>query len=89
MKKYLIGIESSAGGALYTTIYGDTPSRPFSIANNLWNYKTPWTAAQRLEKLAQSWEKRGRRVRRIYGSVYDMPRRGNQFNCGVTVYDFT
>ena len=88
-KRYLIRIENTTGSALFTTIHGDTPSAPFSIAGNLWNYKTPWTAARKLEALAKSWEKRGRSVTRIYGSVYDMPRTGNQFNAGHTVYEFT
>lgn len=89
MKEYLIRIESNNGNALYTTVYGDTPTRPFMIDGNLWNYKTPWTAAMRLEMLAQSWENHGQKVKRIYGGVLDMPYWGNRFNCGITIYNFT
>ena len=85
----VIRIESDNGSALYTTVYGDTPARPFMIDGNLWNYETPWTAARRLEILAQSWEKFGYKVKRVYGGVADMPYWGNRFNCAVTVYNFT
>lgn len=87
MKKYLIRIESE-NSALFTTIYGDTPSRPFMIDHNLWNYKTPWAAAQRLERLAKSWEAHGYAVKRIYGSILDMPTNGNEFNAAATIRDF-
>ena len=87
MKTYLIEIKSSRN-SLFTTIYGDTPSRPFSIANNLWNYATPWTAAQRLEKLAQSWESYGHQVTRIYGTIHDMPTKGDRHNIALTIQDF-
>lgn len=89
MKNYLIEIKASNGECLFTTIYGDTPTRPFMIANNLWNYQTPWTAARRLEKLAKSWERLGLTVTRAYGTVLDMPIRGDQFNAGYTIYNFT
>lgn len=88
MKKYLIGIYNTHGSSIFTTINGDTPSRPFSIANNLWNYQTPWTAARRLEMLAQSWEKHGRKVSRFYGTVHDMTKKGNINNAIATIRDF-
>ena len=89
MNECLIRIESKSNGhALYTTVYGDTPSRPFVIDGNLWNYKTPWTAARRLELLAQSWEKHGHTVRRIYGGILDMPYYGDRHNVAMTIHDF-
>ena len=84
MKKHLIRIETDHG-AECITIYGDTPSRPFIIAHNLWNYETPWTAARRLESLARSWEAHGFTVRRIYGTPADMPTAGNEFNAAMTL----
>ena len=87
MKKYLIRIETEHG-AECVTIYGDTPSRPFIIAHNLWNYSTPGHAAQRLEKLAKAWENNGLTVTRLYGSVQDMPTRGNAFNIAQTLRDW-
>lgn len=88
MKKYLIGIASERS-FLFTTISGDIPTRPFTIANNLWNYATPWHAAQRLELLAKAWEKRGRKVKRFYGDVWDMRKTGNTHNVAVTVNDYS
>ena len=85
MKKYLIRIESERSSEC-VTIYGDTPSRPFIIAHNLWNYSTPGHAAQRLEKLAKAWENNGLTVTRLYGSVQDMPTRGNDFNIAQTLH---
>lgn len=84
MKNYLIRIESG-DVAQFTTVYGDTPSRPFMIAHNLWNYKTPGHAARRLEKLAQAWEKRGHVVTRVYGTVFEMPTAGDTFNVWTTL----
>ena len=78
MKQYLIRIENGRGSEC-ATINGDS-RRPFMIANNLWNYKTPGHAARRLEKLAQAWEKNGYTVKRIFGAVSDMPATGNNFN---------
>ena len=87
MKEYLIRIEN--GHTIeYTTIYGDCPSRPFQIANNLWNYSTPWHAAQRLEKLAKSWESHGYTVKRVYGNVWEMPTKGNGANVGLILLDY-
>ena len=86
MKKYLIRIESDRS-AEAVCINGDS-LRPFQIAGNLWNYTTPWTAAQRLEKLARSWESHGHTVRRIYGSVSDMPTKGNEFNVGAILREW-
>ena len=81
MKKYLIRIETNRSAeAVY--INGDS-LRPFQIAHNLWNYTTPWTAAQRLEKLAKAWEDNGFSVRRVYGMVEEMPTSGNEFNLAM------
>lgn len=87
MKKYLIRIESG-NTTEFTTIYGDTPSRPFMIAHNLWNYATPWHAARRLETLARSWEKHGHTVTRIYGGILEMPTRGDDYNAQQTIQGF-
>jgi hypothetical protein len=88
MKKYLIEIRSNTGSALAVSINGDTPSCPFSIGGNLWAYMTPWNAARRLEKIAQEWEKRGRNVDRIFGHVYDMPKKGNINNTIATLNEW-
>lgn len=89
MKKYLIRIESeNNNNVLFTSVHGDTPSRPFMIANNLWNYTTPGHAAQRLEKLAKAWEKNGHVVNRIYGTVADMPMRGDEYNACMTMREW-
>ena len=91
MKKYLIRIESdrSDGSRIgeAVSINGDS-LRPFQIAGNLWNYATPWTAAQRLEKLARAWEGHGFTVRRIYGGVSDMPTKGDAFNVGMILREW-
>lgn len=91
MKKYLIRIESERPDGVRISeavcINGDS-LRPFQIAGNLWNYVTPWTAAQRLEKLAQSWESHGHTVRRIYGNVSDMPTKGNESNVGMILREW-
>lgn len=86
MKQYLIRIESRTAECI--TINGDSPSRPFQIANNLWNYSTPGHAARRLEKLAQCWENLGYTVKRVYGPIWDMPTRGSGFNVAMTLLDF-
>ena len=86
MKKYLIRIETNRSAeAVY--INGDS-LRPFQIAHNLWNYATPWTAAQRLEKLAKAWEGNGFSVRRVYGTVEEMPTSGNEFNLAMIKNDW-
>lgn len=86
MKKYLIRIETNRSTeAVY--INGDS-LRPFQIAHNLWNYATPWTAAQRLEKLAKAWEDNGFPVRRVYGTVEEMPTSGNEFNLAMIRNDW-
>ena len=86
MKKYLIRIETNRSAeAVY--INGDS-LRPFQIAHNLWNYATPWTAAQRLEKLAKAWEDNGFSVRRVYGIVEEMPTCGNEFNLAMIKSDW-
>lgn len=89
MKQYLIEIQHNIGNTLYITIHGDCPSRPFGIAGRLWDYKTPWNAAQRLERIARTWESTGAIVTRIYGTVHDMPTTGNDFNAAQTIEYFT
>ena len=84
MKKYLIRIESGRNSE-FTTINGDS-RRPFQIAHNLWNYKTPGHAARRLESIARAWESHGRDVTRIYGTVGDMPTQGNEFNLKMILF---
>lgn len=86
-KKYLIRIENGRGSQ-WTTVDGDL-SRPFMIANNLWNYSTPGHAARRLETLARSWESYGYTVTRIYGTVADMPTCGHDFNVQVVLLDYS
>ena len=86
MKKYLIQIEVN-GNKTQTIVNGDL-SRPFSINGNLWNYATPWTAARRLEILARSCENCGASVKRTYGTVEDMPTKGNDFNVAVTKWEY-
>lgn len=88
MKEYLIRIENGHTSE-QTTISGDCPSRPFQIANNLWNYTTPGHAARRLEKLARCWENAGYTVKRVYGTVADMPTRGNEYNLSVILLDYS
>jgi hypothetical protein len=86
-KKYLIRIENGRGSEC-TTINGDS-RRPFMIANNLWNYTTPGNAARRLENIARSWESCGYTVKRIFGTVADMPTRGNDFNVQWTLLGYS
>lgn len=87
MKQYLIRIENERGSE-NITINGDS-LRPFMIAHNLWNYTTPGHAARRLEKLAQSWEKNGYTVKRVYGPVQDMPVTGNNFNVEKILLEYS
>lgn len=87
MKEYLIQIETGHNSER-TTISGDCPARPFTIANNLWNYSTPWHAAQRLEKLARSWENHGYTVKRVFGTVWEMPTTGDQRNAELILLDY-
>jgi hypothetical protein len=87
MKKYLIRIETGCNSA-FTTINGDS-RRPFQVFNNLWNYTTPGHAARRLEKHAQQWEQLGFTVKRVYGTVFDMPTQGNEFNIEKTLLDYS
>jgi hypothetical protein len=87
MKKYLIRIETGSN-SVFTTINGDS-GRPFQILNNLWNYATPGHAARRLEKHAQQWEQLGFTVKRAYGTVCDMPARGNKFNVDRILLDYS
>ena len=85
MKEYLIEIRSNKGGIESVSINGDMPACPFSIAGNLWVYMTPWNAARRLELLAKSWEKRKHTVERIYGTIADMPVKGDRDNAARTI----
>lgn len=86
MKEYLVRIENGRGCECIT-INGDS-CRPFMIAGNLWNYTRPGHAARRLEMLAKSWENHGCTVKRIFGTVADMPTRGSKFNIEKTLIDF-
>lgn len=88
LKSYLIRIEGGRGRCEYVSIYGDCACRPFSIAHNLWNYTSPGHAARRLERLAAAWESHGIQVQRVYGTIDDMPTKGNEFNVAVTLRDF-
>lgn len=89
MKEYIIGISAKRKDECYIeehiTIYGDCPSRPFSIAHNLYNYKTPWTASQRIKKIGKAWENNGLNVDYIYGTIDDMPINGDEYNAYMTV----
>ena len=82
MNTYLIKIESSNGAKEGITINGDS-TRPFQIAHNLWNYQYPGHAAHRLEMLAKSWENNGFAVKRTYGTILDMPKKGDDYNIGI------
>lgn len=86
MKKYLIKIKTERTEE-QITINGDS-SRPFMIAHNLWNYVTPWHAARKLELLAENWEGHGHFVERIYGTIDDMPTRGDDYNVAVTIKEY-
>ena len=79
MNKYLIGIKSNNGKSECITINGDS-IRPFQIANNLWNYQYPGYAARKLNTLAKIWENNGLIVTKIYGTILNMPRKGNEHN---------
>ena len=72
MKKYLIRIESDNGYKQTISINGDS-SLPFQIANNLYNYRYPGHAAHRLELLAKSLENNNFIIKRVYGTILDMP----------------
>lgn len=79
MNKYLIGIKANNGESECISINGDS-LRPFQIANNLWNYQYPGHAARKLSTLAKSWKNNGLIVTKIYGTILDMPRKGNEHN---------
>ena len=82
MNTYLIKIEAENGAKEGVIINGDS-LRPFQIARNLWNYQYPGHAAHRLETLAKNWENNGLKVTRIYGTILDMPKEGNDYNIGI------
>ena len=82
MGKYLIKIEAGNGAKECVSINGDS-CRPFQIAGNLWNYQYPGHAARRLETLAKAWENNGLSVKRVYGTVFDIPKKGDFHNVGV------
>lgn len=86
MKEYLIRIENGRSSEC-TTINGDS-RRPFQIAHNLWNYTTPGHAARRLERIAAAWENNGRTVKRVFGSVSDMPTCGDKFGIEKTLLEY-
>ena len=87
MNTYLIKIETGSGTKDCVSINGDS-LRPFQIAGNLWNYQYPGHAARRLETLAKAWENNGLAVKRIYGTVFDMPQKGNDHNIGIILADY-
>ena len=87
MNTYLIKIETDTGAKEGVTINGDS-SRPFQIARNLWNYQYPGHAAHRLETLAKNWENNGFAVKRIYGTILDMPKKGNDYNIGIILAEY-
>lgn len=87
MNKYLIKIEANNGAMENISINGDS-LRPFQIAHNLWNYLYPGHAAHRLEMLAKSWENNGFTVRRIYGTILDMPKKGDEYNIGIILAEY-
>lgn len=82
MNIFLIRIEADNGAKESVTINGDS-YRPFQVARNLWNYQYPGYAAHRLEILAKNWENNGLAVKRIYGTILDMPKTGNDYNIGI------
>lgn len=92
MKEYIISVSAKRKDGTYIeehiTVYGDCPSRPFSIAHNLWNYTTPWTAAQRIKKIGKAWENNGLNVDYIYGTIDDMPINGDEYNAYMTVKEY-
>ena len=79
MNKYLIKIKANNGKTEGITINGDS-IRPFQIANNLWNYQYPGYAARKLNTLAKSWKNKGLIVTKIYGTISDIPVKGNKYN---------
>ena len=87
MKKYLIEIKADNCAKDCVSINGDS-CRPFQIAGNLWNYQQPGYAAHRLEILAKAWENNGLSVKRVYGTVFDMPTKGNDHNIGIILSDY-
>lgn len=87
MKKYLIEIKADNGARDCVSINGDS-YRPFQIAGNLWGYQYPGNAARRLETLAKAWENDGLSVKRVYGTVCDMPTKGNDHNIGIILSDY-
>ena len=87
MNTYLIKIEANNGAMESISINGDS-LRPFQIAHNLWNYQYPGHAAHRLEMLAKSWENNGFAVKRIYGTILDMPKKGNEYNIGIILAEY-
>lgn len=82
MNTYLIKIEANNGANECVSINGDS-CRPFQIAGNLWNYQCPGHAARKLETLAKAWENNGLAVKRIYGTILDMPKKGNDYNIAI------
>ena len=87
MKKYLIEIKADNGARDCVSINGGS-YRPFQIAGNLWNYQCPGYAARRLETLAKAWENNGLSVKRVYGTVFDMPQKGNSYNIGIILSEY-
>ena len=82
MNKYLIKIKANNGTSECITINGDS-FRPFQIANNLWNYQYLGHAAHKLNTLAKIWENNGLIVTKIYGTILDIPIKGNDYNVKI------
>lgn len=82
MNTYLIRIKANNGADECISINGDS-LRAFQIGHNLWNYQYPGYAAHKLEILAKNWENNGLAVKRTYGTILDMPKKGNDYNIGI------
>ena len=87
MKKYLIRIKANNGKTEGISINGDS-LRPFQIANNFWNYQYPGHAAHKLNTLAKIWQDNGLTVTKIYGTISDMPRKGNEYNVQLILAEY-
>lgn len=87
MNTYLIRIKANNGADECVSINGGS-LRPFQIAHDLWNYQYPGRAARRLETLAKAWENNGLSVKRTYGTVFDMPQKGDSYNIGIILSEY-
>lgn len=87
MNTYLIRIKADNGADECVSVNGDS-CRPFQTAGNLWNYQYPGHAARRLETLAKAWENNGFAVKRTYGTVFDIPQKGDCYNIGIILSEY-